>query len=127
MATGAISLSASSSLSPRRTVAYQGMWTTPAMGSGPHFRADRARALGGAALSLLGGADEDRDLAEVLVVAQELVRLGDALERHRLPQHGADLALDDQAVGAQGLPRVGEVGAEDLLLAHPEVADVEVQ
>ena len=37
--------------------------------SGADFGADRGGPFGGAALALLGGADEDRDLAEMLVVA----------------------------------------------------------
>src|SRR3954462_1635414 len=39
----------------------------------PDLRADRARAVLGAALALLGGADEDGDLAQVLVLVHELV------------------------------------------------------
>src|SRR3954452_23845874 len=119
-----------SNRSARKTVAYQGMWRMPPeppMALGPDFGADRLRALARPALALLGGADEDRDLPEVLVLAQELVGLGDLLEAHGLPQHRADLRLLDQRVGAVGLPRVREVGAEDLLLPHPEVAHVEVQ
>ena len=58
---------------------------------------------------------------------QELVRLRDAVEAHRLPEHRPDLALGHQLVGAHALVRVGEVRAEDLLLAHPQVADVEVE
>ena len=49
------------------------------------------------------------------------------LEAHRLPQHRADLRLLDQLVGLVGLPGVGEVRADDLLLPHPQVADVEVE
>ena len=44
------------------------------------------------ALALLGRADEDRDLARVLVLVHQLVGLGDLVEGHRLPQHGADQA-----------------------------------
>src|SRR3954465_3634221 len=125
-----MSSSAFSNRSARKTVAYQGMWTMPpepAMTLGPDLGPDRLGALGRAALALLGGADEDRDLPEVLVLAEELVGLGDLVEGHRLPQHRADLRLLDQRVGAVGLPRVREVRAEDLLLPHPEVAHVEVQ
>ena len=57
----------------------------------------------------------------------ELVGAGDVVERHRLPQHRPDLRRLDQVVGLVALPRVGEVRAEDLLLAHPEVAHVEVE
>src|SRR3954454_24471345 len=121
-----MSSSCSSSASPRKPVAYQGMWTTPAM-SGPHLCADRARAVLGLALALLGGADEDRDLAEVLVLVEQLVRLGDVLEGHRLPQHRPHLPGLHEVLGLQALPRVGEVRADDLLLAHPEIAHVEVE
>src|SRR3954452_15440325 len=92
-----------------------------------HLRVDRARALFGLALALRARADEDRDLAEVLVLAHELVRLADAVEAHRAPQHRADLAALDQLVGLVALVRVREVRADDLLLAHPQVADVEVE
>src|SRR5205823_4373990 len=88
---------------------------------------DRARALRGLPETLLLGTDEDGDLAEVLVVAHELVGLADAVEGHRAPQHRANPAELDQLVGLLGLPGVGEVRAEDLLLAHPEIADVEVE
>ena len=75
----------------------------------------------------IGRADEDRDLAEVLVVTQELMSLADLLEAHRLPQHRADLRFLDQLVCLRRLPGVGEVRPQDLLLAHPQVADVEVE
>ena len=55
------------------------------------------------------------------------MRVGDALEVHRLREHRADLALGHQLVGAHALVGVGEVRAEDLLLLHPQVADVEVE
>ena len=51
------------------------------------------------------GADEDRDLAEVLVLVHQLMGLGDAVEAHRPPQHRADLALVDQLVGLACTPR----------------------
>src|SRR3954454_7068531 len=121
-----MSSSCSSSLSPRKPVAYQGMWTTPAI-SGPDLCADGARPVLGLAQPLLGRTDEDRDLAEVLVLVEELVGLGDVLEGHRLPQHRAHLAGRHEVLGLQALPRVGEVRADDLLLAHPQVADVEVE
>src|SRR3954451_236476 len=127
MATGAISASAASSLSPRKTVAYQGMWTTPAAMSGSHLRPDRARAVRCLALPLGRRADEDRHLAEVPVLVHELVGLGDLLEAHGPPEYGTDLALLDQLVRAVALPRVREVRADDPLLAHPQVADVEVE
>src|SRR3712207_7374702 len=44
----------------------------------------------GLALTLLGRADEDRDLAEVLVLVHELVGLRDVLERHGLPQRSEE-------------------------------------
>src|SRR3954466_4562643 len=92
-----------------------------------NLRVDRARALLGLALALLACADEDRDLAEVLVLAHELVRLTDAVEAHRAPQHRADLTTLDQLVGLVALVRVGEMRPDDLLLAHPQIADVEVE
>jgi hypothetical protein len=79
------------------------------------------------ALALLGRADEDGDLAQVLVLVHELMGVGDAVEGHRAPQHRADLAGLDELVGQVALPGVGEVRADDLLLAHPQVADVEVE
>src|SRR3954453_4205655 len=127
MATGAISASAASSLSPRQSVAYQGMWTTPAAMSGSHLRPDRARAVRCLALPLGRRADEDRHLAEVPVLVHELVGLGDLLEAHGPPEYGTVLALLDQLVRAVALPRVREVRADDPLLAHPQVADVEVE
>ena len=57
----------------------------------------------------------------------QLVGVGDLLERHRTPEHRADEPRVDEPVGLVALPRVGEVRADDLLLAHPEVADVEVE
>src|SRR5271167_2607795 len=88
---------------------------------------DRSRALGGTAFALRAGPDEDRDLAEMSVFQHQLVRLGDAVEAERAPQHGTDLATVDQLVGLRALVRVGEVRAEDLLLLHPQVANVEVE
>src|SRR4051794_29222893 len=127
MATGAISASAASSLSPRQSVAYQGMWTAPAAMSGSHLRPDRARAVRRLALPLGRRADEDRHLAEVPVLVHELVGLRDLLEAHGPPEYGTDLALLDQLVRAVALPGVREVRADDALLAHPQVADVEVE
>src|ERR1700710_14946 len=63
----------------------------------------------------------------MLVLVHELMGLRDALEGHRLPQDGTDLGLADEVVGLRALPRVGEVRADDLLLAHPQVANVEVE
>src|SRR3954469_14814453 len=103
------------------------MWTTPAAMSGSHLRPDRARAVRCLALPLGRRADEDRHLAEVPVLVHELMGLGDLLEAHGPPEYGTDLALLDQLVRAVALPRVREVRADDALLAHPEVADVEVQ
>src|SRR5215207_9957682 len=124
-----MSASAASSLSPRKPVAYQGMWTTPAT-SGPDLGPDRRR-LGrrrpAPALALGAGADEDGDLAEVLILVHQLVGLRDLVEAHRTPEHRADEPRVDQAVGQVALPSVGEVRADDLLLAHPQVAHVEVQ
>jgi hypothetical protein len=53
-------------------------------------------AVGRAALALFGGADEDGDLPEVLVLVHELMGLRDLVEAHRTPQHRADLALLDE-------------------------------
>src|SRR4051794_29704678 len=114
-----MSPSAASRRSPRRPVAYQGTWTTPAM-SGAHLGADRrglARGGGGAALTLGHGADEDGDLAEVLVLVHQLMGLRDLVEGHRTPEHRPDEARLDEPVGLVALPGVGEVRAHDLLLA----------
>src|SRR5215213_2733784 len=89
--------------------------------------ADRARPLLGLALLLVGRADQDRDLAEVLVLVEELVRIRDAVEPHDPPEHRLDLALRHQLVGPHALVGVCEVRPDDLLLAHPQVADVEVE
>src|SRR3954454_3662430 len=121
-----MSFSAASSLSPRNTVAYQGTCTTPAMGSA-HLRVDRSGALGGLAQALLLGADEDGDLASVLVVLHQLVGLRDAIEAQGTPQHRSDGARLDELVCLQALVGIGEVRAQDLLLLHPQVAHVEVQ
>src|SRR5262249_43389046 len=120
---------------PRRTACCGTAWRTTAAGtctgrsrpSGADLRMDRADALGGAALALLGRADQDGDLAQVLVLHHPLVRLADPLEAHRTPEHRADLALVDELVGLVALVRVGEVRADDLLLPHPQVADIEVE
>src|SRR3954470_22532966 len=53
--------------------------------------------------------------------------LGDLLEAQRPPEYGTDLARLDQLVRAMAFPGVGEVRADDPLLAHPQVADVEVE
>src|SRR5271165_368070 len=63
----------------------------------------------------------------MLVVAQKLVSLADTLESHRLPQDGPHLGFLDQLVCLGRLPRVREVRADDLLLSHPQVADVEIE
>ncbi len=52
---------------------------------------------------------------------------GHSDEREHLGQHRLDLALGDQPVGALALIGVGEVAADDRLLAHPQVAHVEVE
>src|SRR3954453_13407189 len=127
MAAGATSASASANWLPRNRVAYHGICATPAAISGPHLRPDRARAVRCLAKALGLRADEDRDLAEVLVLVHELVCLGDLFEAERLPESGTDLARLDQLVRAVAFPRVGEVRAQDALLAHPQVAHVEVQ
>src|ERR671936_389698 len=121
-----MSARAAASSSWRRPVAYQGMWTTPAILC-PHLGADGAGAVDGASLALLRRADEDGDLPEVLVRVHELVGLRDLVEGHGTPEHRPDEALLDERVGLVALPRVGEVRAEDLLLAHPQVAHVEVE
>src|SRR3954470_24432561 len=127
MATGAISPSASANLSPRNRVAYHGICATPVAISGPHLRPDRARAVRCLAKALGLGAHEDRDLSEVLVLVHELVCLGDLFEAECPPEYGTDLARLDQLVRAVALPGVGEMRADDPLLAHPQVADVEIQ
>src|SRR3954447_6852331 len=53
--------------------------------------------------------------------------LGDLLEAQRPPEYGTDLPRLDQLVRAVAFPGVGEVRADDALLAHPQVADVEVE
>src|SRR4249919_707620 len=92
-----------------------------------HLGPDRTRALLALALVLAGRADQDRDLAEVLVLVEELVRFGHAVEAHHAPEDRLDLALGHQLVRSHALIGVGEVRADDLLLTHPEVADVEVE
>src|SRR6185436_13022455 len=95
--------------------------------SGAHLRTDRTRAAARRAEALGLRADEDGDLAQMLVLVHRLVRLGDTVEGHGLPQHGTDLAGFDQLVRPRRLVGVREVAPDDLLLAHPEVADVEVE
>src|SRR3954464_13851294 len=127
MAAGAISRPAASNWSPLKSVAYHGIIATPAAISGPHLRPDRARAVRCLAKALGFRADEDRDLSEVPVLVHELVGAGHLLEAERPPEYGTDLAGLDQLVRAVAFPRVGEVRADDALLAHPQVADVEVE
>src|SRR3954469_8465935 len=103
------------------------MCTTPAAMSGSHLRPDRARAVRCLSQPLGLRAHEDRDLAEVLVLVYELMGLGDLLEAQRPPEYGTDLSGLDQLVRAVAFPGVGEVRADDALLAHPQVADVEVE
>src|SRR4051812_6817282 len=101
------------------------MWTTPPL-PGPamsaHLRVDRTGAVLGLALALGGRADEDGARAGVVVLVRQLVGVGGRVKAHRLPRHGANLVLLDGRVGLAALPRVGEVRADDLLLAHPQVA-----
>src|SRR4051794_40864013 len=127
MASGAISRTASSNRSPRNRVAYHGIIATPAAISGPHLRPDRPRAFRCLTQALGLRADEDRDLSQVLVLVHELVCLGDLIEAECPPEYGTDLPRLDQLIRAVTLPGVGEVGADDPLLAHPQVADVEIQ
>src|SRR3954466_9496471 len=127
MAAGATSASASANLSPRNRVADHGICATPAAISGPHLRPDRARAFRCLAKALGLRADEDRDLSEVLVLVHELMGVGALLEAQRPPEYGTDLPRLDQLVRAMAFPGVGEVRADDPLLAHPQVADVEIQ
>src|SRR3954454_24284921 len=127
MAAGATSRTAASNLSPRNRVAYHGICATPAAISGPHLRPDRARAVRCLSEPLGLRPHEDRDLAEVLVLVHELVCFGDLFEAERPPEYGTDLPRLDQLVRAVALPGVGEVRADDALLAHPQVADVEVE
>src|SRR6185436_3452893 len=67
------------------------------------------------------------DLSEVLVLVHELVCLGDLIEAECPPEYGTDLPRLDQLVRAVAFPGVGEVRADDPLLAHPQVADVEIE
>src|SRR3954451_1068660 len=103
------------------------MCTTPAAMSGSHLRPDRARAVRCLSKALGLRADEDRDLAEVLVLVHELMGLGDLVEAQGPPEYGTDLPGLDQLVRAVAFPGVGEVRADDALLAHPQVADVEIE
>src|SRR5215207_1877841 len=127
MATGAISATASANCSALKSVAYHGICAIPAAISGPHLRPDRARAVRCLALPLGVRADEDRDLSEVLVSVHELVGLRDLVEAQGPPEYGTDLPRLDQLVRAVAFPGVGEVRADDALLAHPQVADVEIE
>src|SRR3954464_14479539 len=127
MAAGAISRPAASNWSPLKSVAYHGIIATPAAISGPHLRPDRARAVRCLAKALGLRADQDGDLAEVLVLVHELMSLGDLLEAEGPPEYGTDLSGLDQLVRAVAFPRVREVAADDPLLAHPQVADVEIE
>src|SRR5205823_8666572 len=63
----------------------------------------------------------------MLVFEHQLMRFGDAVEAERAPQNGPDLTALDQLVGLRALVRVGEVLPEYLLLAHPQIGDVEVE
>src|SRR3954453_8777503 len=127
MAAGATSASASANLSPRKRVAYHGICATPAAISGPHLRPDCARAVRCLAKALGLGPHEDGDLSEVLVLVHELVCLGHLIEAERPPEYGTHLPRLDQLVRAVAFPRIGEVRADDALLAQPQVADVEVE
>src|SRR3954471_25082106 len=127
MATGAISRTAASNWSPRNRVAYHGICATPAAISGSYLRPDRARAVRCLAQPLGLRSHEDRDLAEVPVLVHELMCLGALDEARCPPEYGTDLPRLDQLVRAMAFPGVGEVRAEDPLLAHPQVADVEVE
>ena len=91
------------------------------------LRSDRAQPLGRLALALGRRADQDRDLAEVLVLAHELVRLGDARRSPSSATAPGGSCPPRSARWRACLLRVREVRAEDLLLAHPQVADVEVE
>src|SRR4051812_36896796 len=103
------------------------MCTTPAAMSGSHLRPDRARAVRCLSEPLGTRSHEDRDLSEVLVLVHELMGLGALLEAQGPPEYGTDLPRLDQLVRAVAFPGVREVRSDDALLAHPEVADVEVQ
>src|SRR3954471_2451328 len=127
MATGAISRTAASNWLPLNNVAYHGICATPAAISGPHLRPDRARAVRCLAKALGLRPDQDRDLSEVLVLVHELVCLGHLIEAECPPEYGTDLPRHDQLVRAVAFPGVGEVRADDALLAHPQVADVEIE
>src|SRR4051812_45502364 len=74
--------------------------------------------------ALLGGQAQDTDLALVQVVVDlvgGLARLGEGVDGR---QDGLDGPVGDQPVGLPRLLVVGEVGGDDPLQLHPEVAVV---
>src|SRR3954447_5786942 len=74
--------------------------------------------------TLLGSEAEHADLALVLVVVHVQGDLADVLEGVGPRQGRVDLALGDEAVGLPRLAVVGEVGGDDPLEVHPQVAVV---
>src|SRR4051794_37310379 len=76
------------------------------------------------AQALLRCETQHADLALVQVLVDVVRRLPGLLERVRLGQRRVDLALGDEAVGLPRLLVVGEVGRDDPLEVHPEVAVV---
>src|SRR3982074_667107 len=63
----------------------------------------------------------------MLVFEHQLMGFRYPLETEVAPKHWTDLTALDQLVGLHALVRVSEVGPQDLLLLHPQVAHVEVQ
>src|SRR3954471_1344915 len=108
MATGAISRSAVSNLSPRKSVAYHGICATPAAISGPHLRPDRAGTVRCLSEALGVCAHQDRNLAEALGLVHELVGPGTPWEAECPPEYATDFPRLDQLVRAVALPGVGE-------------------
>src|ERR1700710_712488 len=109
--------SATRSAPPRRrpprtgSVARRSRTTAPTRDlpcSSSHLGPDRTGTVRCYALAFLSRSDEHCNLPKMEIVAQQLVRLGDALKAHRPPQYRANLGLLDQLVGLVGLPRVGE-------------------
>src|SRR6266542_3496327 len=80
-----------------------------------------------AALALALRPDQHNHFPDVPVLLHELMGRRTLGPWEDAREHRLDLALGDQLVRALALVGVGEVAPEDRLLAHPEVADVEVE
>jgi hypothetical protein len=61
------------------------------------------------------------------VLVHQLVALARLVEREHPPEARVDLPFDDKLVERVGLVIVGEVGALEALLAHPEVPQVDIR